>query len=132
VTIIAVHLACLAQRLARAPVSGPDRFHPKPDDYLAFVGRISPEKRVDRAIAIAQASGVRLRIAAKVDCADQQYFEREIAPLLDHPLVDFIGEIGADEKDEFIGNARALLFPIDWPEAFGLVMIEAMWRSTLR
>ena len=73
---------------------------------------------------------MKLRIAAKVDRADQQYFEREIAPLLDHPLVEFIGEIGEGEKDEFIGNARALLFPIDWPEPFGLVMIEAMACGT--
>ena len=80
------------------------RFHPEPADYFAFVGRISPEKRVDRAIRIAQATGVKLRIAAKVDRADQQYFEREIAPLLDHPLVEFIGEIGEGEKDAFIGN----------------------------
>ncbi|MET0508294.1 MAG: glycosyltransferase family 4 protein [Burkholderiaceae bacterium] len=106
------------------------RFHPEPSDYFAFVGRISPEKRVDRAIRIAQAAGVKLRIAAKVDRADQQYFEREIAPLLDHPLVDFVGEIGESQKGEFIGNARALLFPIDWPEPFGLVMIEALACGT--
>jgi glycosyltransferase involved in cell wall biosynthesis len=101
-------------------------FHPAGGRYLAFLGRISPEKRVDRAIAIATACGVRLRIAAKIDEADREYFEREIAPLLDHPLVEFIGEIGEHEKNAFLGGAKALLFPIDWPEPFGLVMIEAM------
>ena len=94
--------------------------------YLAFLGRISPEKRVDRAIAIATASGLPLKIAAKVDPVDQDYFERTIAPLLDNPLVEFIGEISEKNKNEFLGQAKALLFPIDWPEPFGLVMIEAM------
>ena len=102
------------------------RFHPGPGEYLAFVGRISPEKRVDRAIAIATAVGQRLKIAAKVDPADRDYFEREIHHLLDHPLVEYIGEIDETQKDAFFGNASALLFPIDWPEPFGLVMIEAM------
>ena len=97
-----------------------------PDRYLAFLGRISPEKRVDRAIAIAIACGCRLRIAAKVDAVDRDYFESEIRPLLDHPLVEFVGEIGEEQKSAFLGNAKALLFPIDWPEPFGLVMIEAM------
>jgi glycosyltransferase involved in cell wall biosynthesis len=101
-------------------------FHPAPGKYLAFLGRISPEKGVDRAIAIATARGDRLRIAAKVDAADREYFEREIRPLLDHPLVEFIGEIPDSEKNAFLGGAKALLFPIDWPEPFGLVMIEAM------
>jgi glycosyltransferase involved in cell wall biosynthesis len=101
-------------------------FHPAPGKYLAFLGRISPEKGVDRAIAIATACGDRLRIAAKVDAADREYFEREIRPLLDHPLVEFIGEIPDSEKNAFLGGAKALLFPIDWPEPFGLVMIEAM------
>jgi glycosyltransferase involved in cell wall biosynthesis len=105
-------------------------FHPRADDYFAFVGRISPEKRVDRAIEIAKATNTPLRIAAKVDRADQAYFEREIRPLLDHPLIEFIGEIGEAQKNEFIGHARALLFPIDWPEPFGLVMIEAMACGT--
>jgi glycosyltransferase involved in cell wall biosynthesis len=105
-------------------------FHAEPDRYLAFLGRISPEKRVDRAIAIAKACGVPLRIAAKVDPADRDYFEREIAPLLDHPLVEFAGEIGEAQKAAFLGHARALLFPIDWPEPFGLVMIEAMACGT--
>jgi glycosyltransferase involved in cell wall biosynthesis len=101
-------------------------FQPAPGSYLAFVGRISPEKRVDRAIAIATACGVPLRIAAKVDPVDRDYFERDIRPLLDNPLVEFVGEIGEQAKNEFLGHAKALLFPIDWPEPFGLVMIEAM------
>ncbi len=105
-------------------------FHPRDDGYLAFLGRISPEKRVDRAIAIAIALGMPLRIAAKVDAADRDYFDREIRPLLTHPLVHFLGEIGEDEKDRFLGGARALLFPIDWPEPFGLVMIEALACGT--
>ncbi|RMF47135.1 MAG: glycosyltransferase family 4 protein, partial [Deltaproteobacteria bacterium] len=95
-------------------------------DYLAFLGRISPEKRPDRAIEIAKRAGWPLKIAAKVDRADQEYFEREIKPLLNHPLVEFIGEINDADKQEFLGQALALLFPIDWPEPFGLVMIEAM------
>ncbi len=101
-------------------------FHPAPGNYLAFLGRISPEKGVDRAIAIATAAGERLRIAAKVDAADREYFDRDIRPLLDNPLVEFIGEIPDSEKNSFLGGAKALLFPIDWPEPFGLVMIEAM------
>jgi glycosyltransferase involved in cell wall biosynthesis len=106
------------------------RFDPRGGDYLAFLGRISPEKRVDRAIAIATALGWPLRIAAKVDQMDADYFEREIRPLLDNPLVEFIGEIGEAEKSAFLGGARALLFPIDWPEPFGLVMIEALACGT--
>jgi glycosyltransferase involved in cell wall biosynthesis len=102
------------------------RFQPAPGRYLAFVGRVSPEKRVDRAIAIATACGQPLRIAAKVDPADREYFEREIRHLLDHPLVEFIGEIDEGQKSDFLGGASALLFPIDWPEPFGIVMIEAM------
>ena len=105
-------------------------FSPKAQDYFAFVGRISPEKRVDRAIEIATTLGVKLRIAAKVDNADRQYFEKEIEPLFENPLVEYIGEIGEADKAEFVGNARALLFPIDWPEPFGLVMIEAMACGT--
>jgi glycosyltransferase involved in cell wall biosynthesis len=101
-------------------------FHETAGDYLAFLGRVSPEKRVDRAIEIARRAGMPLKIAAKVDKADQDYFNSVIKPLLDHPLVEFIGEIGGEEKEEFLGNAYALLFPIDWPEPFGLVMIEAM------
>lgn len=104
--------------------------HEQPQDYFAFIGRVSPEKRVDRAIEIAIATGSRLRIAAKVDRVDEAYFERDIRPLLDHPLVEFVGEIEQASKNDFIGNARALLFPIDWPEPFGLVMIEAMACGT--
>lgn len=98
--------------------------------YLAFLGRISPEKRPDRAIAIARATGMPLRIAAKVDDADRQYFRESIEPLLDDPLVEFVGEIGDADKARFLGDAAALLFPIDWPEPFGLVMIEAMACGT--
>ncbi len=98
--------------------------------YLAFLGRISPEKRPDRAIEIATRAGLPLKIAAKVDAADKEYFRERIRPLLNHPLVDFIGEIGDAEKPAFLGGARALLFPIDWPEPFGLVLIEAMACGT--
>jgi hypothetical protein len=98
--------------------------------YLAFLGRISPEKRADRAIEIARRSGMPLRIAAKVDRVDQDYFAERIEPLLASDGVEYIGEIGEDGKDEFLGNAAALLFPIDWPEPFGLVMVEAMARGT--
>ena len=103
---------------------------PRQPAYLAFLGRISPEKRPDRAIAIAKRSGLPLKIAAKVDAADAAYFREVIEPLLDHPLVEFVGEIGDGEKSAFLGNAQALLFPIDWPEPFGLVMIEAMACGT--
>jgi glycosyltransferase involved in cell wall biosynthesis len=103
--------------------------HPQ-GDYLAFLGRISPEKRVDRAIAIARRVGLPLKVAAKVDTADKAYFEREIEPLLAHANVEFVGEINDAQKPAFLGNARALLFPIDWPEPFGLVMIEAMACGT--
>ena len=103
---------------------------PRGEPYLAFLGRIAPEKRPDRAIAIAKRAGMRLRIAAKVDAVDRAYFRDEIRPLLDHPLVEFVGEIGDADKSAFLGNARALLFPIDWPEPFGLVMIEAMACGT--
>ena len=99
-------------------------------DYLAFLGRISPEKGPETAIAIAKAVGIRIRIAAKVDPADKNYFEYNVQPLLDHPLIEWTGEIGENRKSEFLGNARALLFPIDWPEPFGLVMIEAMACGT--
>ncbi len=107
-------------------------FHEKPGDYLAFLGRISPEKRLDRAIEIAKAVGMKLKVAAKVDAADHEYYEQQITPLLkEHrSLVEFVGEIGDDAKDDFLGNAFALLFPIDWPEPFGLVMIEAMACGT--
>jgi glycosyltransferase involved in cell wall biosynthesis len=107
------------------------RFNPEPrGEYLAFLGRISPEKRPDRAIEIARRTNMKLRIAAKVDGADRQYFEQAIRPLLDDPLVEFIGEISDQEKNEFLGNAAALLFPVDWPEPFGIVMIEAMACGT--
>lgn len=106
------------------------RFHPKPGNYFAFVGRMSPEKRVDRAIHIAIACGVPLRIRAKVDAADRQYFESQVRPMLDNPLVEYAGEIEEPDKNDFIGNARAMLFPIDWPEPFGLVMIEALACGT--
>ena len=105
-------------------------FHRQPQDYFAFVGRVSPEKRLDRAIEIASACRTCLRVAAKVDPADERYFEREIRPLLDNPLVQWVGEIDDEQKNDFIGNARALLFPIDWPEPFGLVMIEAFACGT--
>jgi glycosyltransferase involved in cell wall biosynthesis len=106
------------------------RSYPEPGEYLAFLGRISPEKRVDRAIEIAVRLDMPLKIAAKVSKADRDYFEVEIRPLLAHPLVDFVGEIGEAEKNDFLGNAYALLFPIDWPEPFGLTMIEAMACGT--
>jgi glycosyltransferase involved in cell wall biosynthesis len=99
-------------------------------DYLVFLGRISPEKRVDRAIEIAKQAKIKLKIAAKVDAVDRLYMDTEIRPLLDHPLVEFIGEIGEKEKAELLGNAYALLFPIEWVEPFGLVMIEAMACGT--
>jgi glycosyltransferase involved in cell wall biosynthesis len=105
-------------------------FRPEPGTYLAFLGRISPEKRVDRSIAIAQRLGMNIKIAAKIDPTDREYFEAEVAPLLRDPLVEYVGEIGEREKNEFLGHAYALLFPIDWPEPFGLVMAEAMACGT--
>jgi glycosyltransferase involved in cell wall biosynthesis len=101
-----------------------------PGKYLAFLGRISPEKRVDRAIEIATRLDMPIKIAAKIDAADKEYFEANIRKLLQHPLVEFIGEIGEKEKGDFLGQAQALLFPIDWPEPFGLVMVEAMACGT--
>jgi glycosyltransferase involved in cell wall biosynthesis len=98
--------------------------------YLAFLGRIAPEKGVDRAIEIARRAGIPLRIAAKIDRADTDYFQARIKPLLKTPGVEFIGEIAESEKSEFLGAALALLFPISWPEPFGLVMIEAMACGT--
>ncbi|MBX6312649.1 MAG: glycosyltransferase family 4 protein [Isosphaeraceae bacterium] len=105
-------------------------FHEGPGQYLAFLGRVSPEKRVDRAIEIAQRLDLPLKIAAKVDKVDREYFEAVVRPRLDDPRVEFIGEIGEDQKNEFLGNALAVLFPIDWPEPFGMVMIEAMACGT--
>lgn len=102
------------------------RYEPSPMPYLAFIGRISPEKRLDRAIAIATAVGLPLKVAAKIDRVDNAYYRQVIEPMLQgNPLVEFIGEVDDAGKQELLGHALALLFPIDWPEPFGLVMIEA-------
>jgi glycosyltransferase involved in cell wall biosynthesis len=106
------------------------KFYPASGKYLAFLGRISPEKRLDRAIEIAVQSGMELKIAAKVDAVDQEYFETVIKPLLTHSLIEYLGEITENQKGNFLGNAHALLFPIDWPEPFGIVMIEALACGT--
>ncbi len=110
----------------------PDLYSPGAGDggYLAFIGRISPEKRPDWAIEIARRAGVPLAIAAKVDKVDRSYYKSWIKPLLKDPLVEFLGEIGEDQKGAFLGDAMALLFPADWPEPFGLAMIEAMANGT--
>jgi glycosyltransferase involved in cell wall biosynthesis len=106
-------------------------FRPERGDYLVFLGRISPEKRPDRAIEIARDAGMRLVIAAKVDPADREYYEAAIAPLIRScSLVEFVGEVDEREKDEILGKAYAYLFPIDWPEPFGLTMIESMATGT--
>jgi glycosyltransferase involved in cell wall biosynthesis len=105
-------------------------FRPEPGGYLAFLGRISPEKRPDRAIEIAIRTGIPLKMAAKVDKADRDYYEQKIKPLLNHPLVEFVGEVDERGKNELLGGALALLFPIDWPEPFGLVMIESLACGT--
>lgn len=105
-------------------------YNAEPEDYFAFLGRVCPEKRLDRAIDIANALRVPLRIAAKIDPADSAYYHDVIKPKLVGPYVDFIGEIGDDQKSEFLGRARALLFPIDWPEPFGLTMIESLACGT--
>ncbi len=105
-------------------------FHPRPGKYLAFLGRIAPEKRPDHAIELAKRLGLPLRIAAKVDPADREYFHAEIEQLLDHPLVEYVGEITDSEKDDFLGEAYALVCPYDWPEPFGLVFIEALACGT--
>lgn len=98
--------------------------------YLAFLGRVSPEKGLERAIDIATRSGIPLKIAAKVDKNDKEYYDQRIRPLIQHPLIEFIGEINDDEKNDFLGNAMALVFPINWQEPFGLVMIEALACGT--
>lgn len=105
-------------------------FNPEPGKYLAFLGRASPEKGLHKAIEIATSCGMELKIAAKIDKVDEEYFELRIRPLLKHPDVEFIGEISEPEKNELLGNALATLFPIDWPEPFGLVMIESMACGT--
>lgn len=105
-------------------------FYPQRGKYLVFLGRISPEKRVDRAITIAQQTGMEIKIAAKVDKVDIEYFNTIIKPLLKDPRVEYINEISDHEKNDLLGNAYCLLFPIDWPEPFGLVMIEAMACGT--
>jgi glycosyltransferase involved in cell wall biosynthesis len=99
-------------------------------DYVVFLGRFSPEKRADRAIEMAKRAGMKIKIAAKVDKADERYFEKEIRHLLRQPHVDYLGEIGEKEKGPLLANAKALLFPIDWPEPFGMVLIEAMACGT--
>jgi glycosyltransferase involved in cell wall biosynthesis len=106
------------------------RFRGRPGRYLAFLGRLSPEKRPDRAIEIAKSLGLPLKIAAKIEEADRRYFDEHIRHLLDSPLVEFVGEISEAQKEEFLADAIALLFPIDWAEPFGLVMIEAMACGT--
>jgi glycosyltransferase involved in cell wall biosynthesis len=106
-------------------------FNPAPrGQYLAFLGRVSPEKGIERAIEIARRSGRQLRIAAKVDKVDQAYWKTRVAPLLGDPSVEYVGEVDESTKPAFLGNAIALLFPIDWPEPFGLAMIEAMSCGT--
>ncbi len=105
-------------------------FHPGPGKYLAFLGRISPEKRVDRAIEVARELEIPLKIAAKIDPVDQEYFDHAIRPFLDSDLIEFVGEVNESQKSDFLGNATAYLFPIDWPEPFGLTMVESMACGT--
>jgi glycosyltransferase involved in cell wall biosynthesis len=105
-------------------------FQPRPDDHLAFLGRVSPEKGIESAVEIARKAGMRLRVAAKIDSADREYYESQVRPLLAQPHVEYVGEIDQAAKSDFLGSARALLFPIDWPEPFGLVMIEALACGT--
>jgi len=105
-------------------------FQDTPGSYLAFLGRISPEKGIEQAIAIARQAGMPLKIVAKIDQVDREYFQSVVQPLLDDPLVEYLGEMGERDKNAFLGQAYALLFPIDWPEPFGLVMIEALACGT--
>jgi glycosyltransferase involved in cell wall biosynthesis len=106
-------------------------FRPEPGDYLVFLGRISPEKRPDRAIELARDTGMRLVIGAKVDPVDEDYFEHAIKPLIDeHAQVEFVGEVDERGKGALLGGAYAYLFPVDWPEPFGLTMVEAMATGT--
>jgi glycosyltransferase involved in cell wall biosynthesis len=105
-------------------------FHETPGSYLVFLGRISPEKRPDAAIRVAVRAGIRLRIAAKVDAPDREYFERNVRPRLDHPLVEFLGEVDDRDKARLLAGALALVFPIDWPEPFGMVLIESLACGT--
>ena len=109
---------------------GAFRFSPEPSQSLLFIGRIAPEKRPDRAIEIAIAAGLPLKIAAKVDQADQAYFEQSIRPLLAHPLIEYVGEVNDAEKQALMGDALGVLLPIGWPEPFGLTIIEAMACGT--
>jgi glycosyltransferase involved in cell wall biosynthesis len=105
-------------------------FSPGGGEYLAFLGRMGPEKRPDLAIEVATRAGIPLKMAAKVDPVDRAYFESQIRPRLDHPLVEYVGEVGEEDRAALLRGARALLFPIDWPEPFGLVMIEALAFGT--
>jgi glycosyltransferase involved in cell wall biosynthesis len=105
-------------------------FSDRPGDYLAFLGRVSREKRVDRAVEIARRAGMKLKVVAKIDKADRDYFREEVEPLFREPHVEYLGEMGGEAKRKFLREAYALLFPIDWPEPFGLVMIEAMACGT--
>jgi glycosyltransferase involved in cell wall biosynthesis len=123
------HLNWLATVYHGLP-AGMLRFNPGPGKYLAFLGRISPEKRPDIAIDVARKAGIQFKIAAKVDVVDKDYFEAVIKPRLSPPDVEYIGEISESEKSEFLGNALALMFTIDWPEPFGLAMIEALACGT--
>jgi glycosyltransferase involved in cell wall biosynthesis len=105
-------------------------FHSRPGEYLAFLGRISPEKGIEDAVMVARKAGLPLKVAAKIDPVDEDYYRERIRPLFDHPLVEYVGEINEREKDAFLGQALALIFPVHWPEPFGLVMVEAMATGT--
>lgn len=105
-------------------------FRPNGEGYLAFLGRIAREERPDHAIALAKRTGLQLRIAAKVDLADQHYYQSEIEPFVNHPLIEFVGDLSDLGKDDFIGNATALVCPYDWPGPFGLFFIEALACGT--